>query len=162
MKENFEMFCNAVALLYHEARNVRHLIREGYVDKGPWRVLLSLPVNRDEAWQQISIFRNMAKQTHCVTDVISVFEQKFRISISDLKFLFGNQNWRHARMYGGNAWKSIADLTIRLANAIDSNDLEMTIKLTDDLKASKHNTGSFMEKLTKLDAAIAKGYNNTH
>lgn len=151
------MLCNAAALLYHEARNVRHLVNKGYIDKDPWRVLVSLPVNRDSAWQQVSTLRDKAKRAQTVTKALGVFEQRFRVSISDLRGMFGNKNWRHKRMYGGNAWESIADLTMRLAAAIESDEVVTATNLTSELKAAQHNTGSVAEKLARLEAAIAMG-----
>ena len=38
-----------VSLVYHEARNVRHLIRAGAVKPEKWKYLIALPTNREEA-----------------------------------------------------------------------------------------------------------------
>jgi len=77
-----------VALLYHEARNVRHLIKKGFLDEEPWRWVVSLPVSRDEAWREMSSLRTNARQATSVDEVTSVFEQRFHVTLKELIEMF--------------------------------------------------------------------------
>jgi hypothetical protein len=47
------LLADGLALVYHEGRHVRHLVRAGRVDPGGWEVLLSLPTNRVDAWREV-------------------------------------------------------------------------------------------------------------
>lgn len=156
----FYTLCDSIALIYHEGRNVRHLIRANLLEKERWRFLVSLPANRDEAWSQIAPLRDKAKLASSVDGALRVFENRFHASLTDLEEVFGNKNWRHARMYGGNAWKAIVILILELANALRSGNLEAAQDLITQLKSARHNTGSFYDKLARLDTPALR--KNTH
>jgi len=57
----FDNFIPALAdlstLLYHEGRNVRHLVRAGYASAEQYQILVSLPRNRYEAWAALQPVR---------------------------------------------------------------------------------------------------------
>jgi hypothetical protein len=54
MRPDIASFATYVALAFHEARNVRHLVKAGHVDKAPYRMLITgMPTNREEAWQAL-------------------------------------------------------------------------------------------------------------
>jgi hypothetical protein len=155
----FDTLCDSVALIYHEGRNVRHLVRANLLEKERWRFLGSLPANRDEAWSQIALLRNKAKLAHSVDGALRIFENRFHASLTDLEEVFGNKNWRHARTYGGNAWKAIVILTLELANALRNANLEAAQNLVTQLKSTRHNTGFFYDKLARLDITRAEKEN---
>ncbi len=151
--DEFNVFCNGIALIYHESRNVRHLLHEGLLNPEPWRFVVSLPTNRDDAWNVIAPVRDKAQQTQSVDVALDVFRRRFHVSLIDLSEMFANENWRHAQLYGGNAWVSISKLTIQLAEALRSNDRSAVHKGATQLKEARHNTGSVREKITRLEKA---------
>jgi hypothetical protein len=143
-----------VSLLYHEARNIRHLISDGHVKKEGWEKIVSLPRNRDKAWRIIQPFRISAKQAASASECLHVFEQRFDKDIEALQKMFNAPNWKHAKFYGGNAWAHIAGTVSDLVQAINSGRTpEMDVAL-DDLRKAEHNTGSVESKLHELDANL--------
>lgn len=121
-QETFSNFCDAVALVYHESRNVRHLVHQKLLDGDQWRFLVSLPTNRDDAWREIVPLRDNARATGSVSTALRIFEDRFHVSLSVLTEMLANENWRHARLYGGNAWAKIVRLTLDLAVALNKGD----------------------------------------
>lgn len=151
--ESFNILCDVVALVYHESRNVRHLVRQNLLAKDKWLYLMSLPTSREDAWREVAALRDRARQAPSSEAALRVFEQRFHVSLRDLAEMLADRNWRHARLYGGNAWAQIARLTIELAEAIDKDEQLDAEKLAFELKNAQHNTGSVREKLLRLDAA---------
>ena len=144
-----------VSLLYHEARNVRHLIRAGHISAEGWEKIVSLPNNRDEAWKVIQPFRNSAKEMESASECLRVFEQRFEANLSALQEMFEDPNWRHAKMYGGNAWAQIAATVSKLVQAIQSGQSSDQDAALDALRYAEHNTGTVEAKLQKLDASLS-------
>lgn len=50
-----------VSLVYHEARNVRHLIQCGVIEQDPWKLVVALPGNKYKAWRAIQDIRAKAE-----------------------------------------------------------------------------------------------------
>lgn len=146
-------FADYVALVYHEARNVRHLIRAGAAGSEDWKHLVALPVKRDSAWQALQEVRAQARLAKDVPAILQVFERRFHVSLSSLVTLYGNQAWR-SQPYGGNAWERIAELVRRLAERLEAGNIPEADGLFEALRTSKHNTGTFIEKLSRLDRAV--------
>jgi hypothetical protein len=66
--------CNALALVYHEARNVHHLLRVGLIGRDrPWQKLVHVPTNRYDAWRQISPLVQKARSTGDVAAANDIF-----------------------------------------------------------------------------------------
>lgn len=145
------MFCDSIALIYHESRNVRHLLGAGLLNPDPWRFVVSLPTNRDNAWREIAPLRNNARQSLSVDGALNVFKSQFHVSLIDLSEMFANENWRHAKLYGGNAWAGITKLAVQLAAALQSKDWGAAYKIATQLKEARHNTGSVQEKIARLE-----------
>jgi hypothetical protein len=154
-RDDFDMLCNAVALIYHEGRNARHLIRAGLLDEGRWRYLVSLPANRDDAWREIAPIRQKALAAPSADAALMEFESRFHVSLQDLADMYANENWRHAKLYGGNAWALIVGLTVKLAIGLRSGNAAVG-EIVAALKGARHNTGSFSEKLDRLEHARAR------
>jgi lipopolysaccharide biosynthesis protein len=148
--EEFNVFCDSIALIYHESRNVRHLLRKGLLNPEPWRFVVSLPTNRDDAWRDIAPLRNKARALS-VDDALDVFKTRFHVSLSDLSDMFANENWRHAAHYGGNAWAGITKLAVQLAEALRSKDVAAVFQIASQLKEAQHNTGSVQGKIAQLE-----------
>jgi hypothetical protein len=151
MKDCFDYFCNGLALVYHESRNVRHLIRQGLLDETMWRFIVSLPTNRDEAWRQVSPLRDKALESRSVEAALRLFEERFRVSLEDLSEMLANEHWRHTKNYGGNAWANIVRLVIDLGTALRNSEESAAAELASQIKNARHNTGSVYEKLERLE-----------
>src|SRR5438128_2052655 len=120
--ECFNVLLDSVALIYHESRNVRHLVNGKWLSPEPWRNIISLPTNREDAWHEIAPLRDKALQATNLDQALKIFETRFRRSLPELEELFSNSNWKHAKLYGGNAWVNITKLAIALANALRNRD----------------------------------------
>ncbi len=143
-----------VSLLYHEARNVRHLIRAGHISPEGWEKIINLPNNRNDAWKAIQPIRSSAKQSESVAKCLRVFEQRFDADLDTLQEMFDNSNWRHAKMYGGNAWARICATVSQLAEALRSEQIPEQEVALEMLRRAEHNTGTVERKLQMLDAEL--------
>ena len=85
-----------VFLLYHEARNVRHLIRAGHISAEGWEKIVSLPNNRDQAWKAIQPIRSSATHAESEIECLRLFEEQFDMDLTALQEMFEDTNWRHA------------------------------------------------------------------
>jgi len=68
-----------VTLIYHEARNVRHLVRAKVVESAEWKYLIALPTNRYEAWAEMQEVRRSARLEPTAADVLQQVERRFRV-----------------------------------------------------------------------------------
>lgn len=151
--EEIRELSDFLALVYHEARNVRHLVHAGYLPAGKWSELINLPANRLEAWRALQPTRVAAASASSATAAQAVFHSRFAISLADLSELYGNGAWRHARQFGGSAWLHPTRILVDLVPALDSTDPRYEhLFLT--LRESRHNNGFVAEKLRSLDAAL--------
>jgi hypothetical protein len=151
-------FIDYVCLAYHEARNVRHLIRSGHFEAGPFELVRSLPTNRDDAWRQLGPVRSTAASAGSSEGAVKAFSDKFGISLTDLVHLYENPHWRSSH-YGGNAWAAITAriedlrLALRDGEEVRAHDLCAAIPKMD------HNTGNVAEKLRRLRATDGRTEN---
>src|SRR6266536_1194309 len=118
-KSNIELLADFITLVYHEARNVRHLVKDGSLDLSGLEKLISLPKNRDAAWGELQSFRVQAEKQQTANEACEVFAHRFGKTLGDLKNIYANSNWKHSKKYGGNAWESIAKDALSLAQAIE-------------------------------------------
>jgi hypothetical protein len=131
-----------LALVYHEARNVRHLIRAGAVDPEPYQFIVSLPTGRDEAWK------------HLQHDFI----RRFHLGLEDLRDLYSNQSWKdYLPGCGGTAWRVIVEHVIYLRDALDRGDTDRADEALGRIPQLGHNTvqvAGVSKKLALLDATL--------
>ena len=153
---HLEVLCNVVTLIYHEARNVRHLVHERLLPSEKWRYLVSLPTNRSDAWRTLVPIRAVALASPSAERALGAFETRFRVSLAALADMFANENWLHAKLYGGNAWAVITRLAIELAEGLRGEN-ESVDRLVRELEDARHNTGSLAEKLDRLERAAEAG-----
>lgn len=151
-RESQRLLADGLALVYHEARHVRHLVRGGHLSPAGWERLLSLPTNRVEAWREIQTTRQAAAGSVDVAQAISGFEDQFRKSLADLAELYANVNWRHATAVGGHAWRAVTDTVIMLRDAVGQGG--NIAVAADALVRSRHNNGVVREKIVGLDSAL--------
>lgn len=152
-REHLALLVDYTALIYHEARNVRHLIHAQAIAPDSWKYLVALPINRIKAWEEIQSIRSKAKKAQTVREVLLPFERRFKVTLEQLNELYDHPSWRSSA-YGGNAWKRITELVLGLANALDKGDSEEVTRLLTLLSQANHNNGSVASKLRQLDEAI--------
>jgi hypothetical protein len=153
IRDHLPLLADYTALVYHEARNVRHLIQTRVIEPEAWKYLVVLPVNRNKAWEALQDIRSEAQQAETVRAALLPFERRFRVTLEQLQVLYDNPVWRNAA-YGGNAWKAITKLVRQLAVALEKGQLAEVSGLLPMLSQAKHNTGSLLAKLRQLDEAL--------
>lgn len=145
-----------ICLLYHEARNVRHPIKQGRLPDHPkYRKLIHLPRNRDEAWQHMAKVRREASMAGTARGIEYAFQQAYDLDINDLLALYQSDCWR-ATPYGGNRWAPICSKVQDLLEIIDLGDIARTIGYSNAIRLMEHNTGKVGEKLRRLKQAPAE------
>ena len=152
--DRIKLLADYVSLLYHEARNVRHLTRDGHFSSTGWERIISLPTNRNEAWKAVQSTRQKVHQASLPDELMGIFMSRFGVGLRDLQEMFENPNWRHTRLCGGNAWARIVKDVIQFAQAIESGDKERQEDLSNRLKEARHNTGQIKSKLEELDLSL--------
>jgi hypothetical protein len=148
-----ELFVGYLCLVYHEGRNVRHLIKAGYLEVSPYERLRQLPNNREKAWEAIQGLRAQASSTGSVVRACRVFERRFDIALEPLAKLYEDEQWSDAP-YGGNQWARITRTLIELRDALNREDSEQAIVLLERIPLMSHNNGEVGKKLRRLDALL--------
>jgi len=152
MSEFLEAFADFSLLLYHEARNVRHLVPR-YASREKYQKLLILPRKREEAWAKLQPIRQKARHAATAAQVRQMFEQRFELRLRDLEDLFQNPGWHHSAL-GGNRWADIASTVSDLSVALDEGNLDNARNLLLKLMEMRHNTGILGDKLRELDRSL--------
>jgi hypothetical protein len=142
-----------LGLVYHEARNVRHLVNKGFLARGAYEQVLSLPGNREDAWAAIQVIRTRAARSGSAKSATDVFAIQFGLSLEELVDLYEDRHWRHSAV-GGNRWSGITRSLIELRDALDQDDAVQAADLFSRIPAMLHNTGQVEQKLSGLDAAL--------
>jgi hypothetical protein len=83
--DRIALLADYLTLVYHEARNVRHLVSEGVVEPERWRFLVALPKNRDAAWREMQGLRRQASLAESASESAQVFTERFSLSLEDLE-----------------------------------------------------------------------------
>jgi hypothetical protein len=138
-------------LTYHQARNVRFLIKGGHLEHGQFASFVSLPRNREEAWATLAVARRDAAASGTVSGAIRVFDARFEASLEHLSELYDHGAWRHSSL-GGNAWAAIARAVISLRDALEGRDAASAGELIAAITMMRHNTGHVGDKLRTLNA----------
>ena len=93
-------FADLVTLLYHEGRNVRHLVKkDSTVDPKFLPLRNGLAKNGCEAWKQIQPLRLEASKARLGREVERIFERQFNLTSDDLVELYA-----HPLMLPGLPW----------------------------------------------------------
>lgn len=150
----FRAMVDHVALVYHEGRNVRHLIRAGAIDLTGWKYLVALPMNRDSAWAELQDVRQAARMEASVAGSLCQFESRFHVALVRLEELYGHAAWRNSKC-GGNAWLGITKLVRRFADCLDCGLVAEAAGVHQSLRSARHNTGSVAEKLAGLERTLS-------
>lgn len=146
---------DVLALLYHEGRNVRYLVKHKYMIIDPKFLSLTVQLanNRIDAWKQIQYLRKKAAIMQTGENTKRVFERQFKLSLDDLIELYSHPGWKGSQ-YGGNAWLPIALNAKGLLDLLDSGKIEESYRLINQILDSHHNTGVVRDKIKELDLKI--------
>ena len=148
-------FADYVALAFHEARNVRHLVKNGKLDGARYRPLIDgLSENRAVAWKQIQRLRKRATLAQSARDAEAIFSRAYGLTLEDLSILSEHEGWKGS-LKGGNKWAAIDRALVALRTAIDLSDGSSADRLLQELPLMCHNTGCLGEKLRLLDVSLA-------
>lgn len=147
------LLVDLIALTYHEARNVRYLIKKHEVDAPGYVRLRDLPTNKFKAWAVLSPLRDRARASLEVGSAGSVFEDHFLVTLDDLIVLYKHEAWRDSQT-GGNAWDQISRSVKDLGTTMQSGDLDAAEMLADGILQMGHNTGIVGEKLELLEKSL--------
>ena len=145
-----KLFADGLTLVYHEARNVRFLIKGDHIEREGWERLLNLPSDRVKAWKDLQSLRKAARGKLAADEVSQVFEKQFGRGLKDLATLYANQNWKHANAYGGHAWCHVTQLVVELGHALKRSDQAAINATCDALLLAKHNNGQLRNKIIEL------------
>ncbi|MCX5888704.1 MAG: hypothetical protein NTY36_04545 [Deltaproteobacteria bacterium] len=150
MDELLRTFVDFICLLYHEARNVRHPIKEAKLAKEEkYLRLLNLPNNRDEAWVEMAKLREKASEYDNADKIINLFQKKYEISLQGILALYKEPCWKNTS-YGGNRWAPICFKVLELVETIKTGDIVNSKQLIIEILKMEHNTGLVCEKLYRL------------
>lgn len=152
-QDRLDLFVNYLCLVYHEARNVRHLIEKGCREAEPYEQLVSLPRNRQKAWEALQDLRRGASRSGSAAAASRAFAHRFRLTLEELVELYQDGCWKHASL-GGNRWSEITQSVIELRNALDQGDGTQVAHLLSCIPRMCHNNGRVGEKLADLDGVL--------
>ena len=153
IREYLPLLVDYTALVYHEARNVRHLIKKQDIETESWNHLVALPKNKEEAWKELQGICSEAQKTETVRAALLPFERRFKVTLDQLQVLYDHPSWRNSAC-GGNAWKKITELVRCLAVALEKGQSDEVSRLIVMLSQARHNTGSVVTKLHQLNEAL--------
>jgi predicted protein tyrosine phosphatase len=147
-----QTFADLITLVYHEGRNVRHLVKAKRIEE-PHRYsgLTSLPAKREKAWRVLQKQRDAAKAKKDATQVEEVYSRRFGRALEEMKPL---SRARDSGAFGGNKWAAITELVILLRDALVDGRIEEADQVAQRTLRMCHNTGRVIEKLKDLDDAI--------
>jgi hypothetical protein len=148
------LFADGLALVYHEARHVRHLIRAGFIADDSWSAFTMLAANRVVAWQQLQAQRMVASIETTAALATAVFEARFDKDLAQLHELYSNPNWKHAKQVCGHAWLGITEAVSGLGSAVNSGVAHDIDLRSEDLLVARHNNGRIADKIVNLDRQI--------
>lgn len=149
-----KLLADGLALVYHEARHVRHLVKAGHLSPAGWERLLSLPTNRVEAWRAVQTARKGAAGAPTASKAAGQFEQRFAKSLANLQDLYANEHWKHAATVGGHAWRGVTASVGALRAAIEGGDVSEIEGAAQSVLTARHNNGRLRDKIGGLDAAV--------
>ena len=151
-----QLLADGLALVYHEARHVRHLIEWQHLTATGWEKFSSLASNRVKAWLAIQQVRSEAAQSIHSDNATQLFNDRFQKNLNQLLELYKNPNWKHASAVGGHAWRNVTMAVADLAQEIDTGSTEGLNAAAEKLVNSRHNNGFLRDKIRDLDQAIGR------
>ena len=145
-------FADLVTLLYHEGRNVRHLVKNGHpIDPKFLSLRDRLATNRCQAWKQIQPLRLEAGKARSYKEIELIFKHQFKLTLDDLVVLYAHPSWK-GTPYGGNAWLPIARKVKEVRDLLYFGREDEANCLMSLILEMSHNTGKVSEKLKNLNS----------
>ncbi len=151
ISDALKLFADGVTLAYHEARNVRHIIKDHYEPQDGYERLVNLPANRLKAWEALQTTRKTARDLSTADKVLQVFQKRFDCDLADLERLYRHPKWEDAKGYGGHAWIRVTQLLLSLRDALSNSDRAAIAAVCDALLQARHNNGTLRGKIRDLD-----------
>jgi len=146
-------FVNLICLLYHEARNVRHPLKEGKLAKEEkYLKLTNLPNGRDKAWIKMAEFRGKVSNCKDIDKVVNAFQKEYGMGLDELLSPYKEPCWKNTD-YGGNRWAPICSKIMELVEVIKTGDSLKAVQMIKEILRMEHNTGVVCEKLYNLTKA---------
>jgi hypothetical protein len=155
-RDQLDGFASDLCLVYHEARNVRHPIKDGCLEGASYERLRNLPTNRERAWEAMQDLRVQASLAESALAASRMFEQRFKIGLEPLLDLYKSECWGSSS-YGGNPWVVITEAVMELRDALARSDSEQVDDLLERIQLMHHHTGQVGDKLARLDALLRDG-----
>jgi hypothetical protein len=150
-KDLLPNYVEFLALVYHEARNVRLLFRQNAVPRKTYEPLADhLPPDRQEAWKRLIPVQQRASEAESAAAAAEVFKADLGCAADDLLTLFENPAWKRIPQYGGQRWAAIAKRVADLGAAIGRDDDAAAREIADAIESMRHNSGTVREKLARL------------
>lgn len=143
-----------VCMIYHEARNIRFPLQAGTItpkEAPRYKLLTSLPKNREDAWRQMQPLRIVA--SGAISSPSTIYEKKFGLSVGQLADLFERPIWRDL-FRGGNKWGAIARKVQECLVAHETGDCAKRDDLVQEVLLMSHNTGLLHTKLRDLKKSL--------
>jgi hypothetical protein len=144
-------FVDIVALVYHEGRHVRHLLRNGQILDPKYVVLRNnLAQNQNEAWRQMQSVHHLASHAQSAGSAKRIFERQFGLTMDEMVTLYSDPAWSETH-YGGNAWLQVTHGANELANYLDLGREDEARRLLFSILRSSPNNDTIIKKLHELD-----------
>jgi hypothetical protein len=156
-KDFLPNYVEFLALVYHEARNVRLLFRQNAVSRKTYEPLAEhLPPDRQEAWTRLIHVQQHVSEAETAATAADVFKSELGCAPDDLSSLFENPGWKRVPQYGGPRWAAIAKRAAELGVAIDRDDEAAAKELAAAIGAMRHNSGTVHETLARLKGTVKR------
>ncbi|NIM50848.1 MAG: hypothetical protein GTO22_16635 [Gemmatimonadales bacterium] len=156
MNEHLQRIVEIICLVYHEARNIRHPIKVGKLERLPvYDALVNLPTNRDDAWIQMEKHRERAALSGSTKGAAGAFAQAFGLTLEELHELYRGDFWRDSA-YGGNRWAPISQRVKELVEVADAAEDACVAAMIEEILCMCHNTGKVGDKLRQLSSPEGK------
>jgi hypothetical protein len=140
-----------LALVYHEARNVRLLFRQNAVPRKTYEPLANhLPPDGQQAWKRLIQVQQRAGEAESAAAAAEIFKTELGCSVDDLAALYQNPAWKRVPRYGGQRWAAIAKRVAELGDAIGRDDEAAARGIAGAIESMRHNSGTAHEKLARL------------
>ncbi len=150
-KDLLPNYVEFLALVYHEARNVRLLFRQNVVSRKTYEPLANhLPPESQQAWKRLIAVQQRASEAESAIAAAEVFKTDLGCSADDLATLFENPAWRRVPQTGGQRWAAIVKRVAELGDAIGRDDEAAAREIAGAIESMRHNSGTVHEKLARL------------
>lgn len=143
-------FRKLVYLLYLEIAALRPNIHAELAEKADLKTAF---FQRDKERQAAELYYQIENETQ-PAQIVYPFEERTGLSLEDLHRAFAEGEWRNKFgqfNFGGPRWERIAELTLALRNAIDTQNWDETAGLVFEIKRLKTNQGNLIKLFERTE-----------